>query len=117
VIPRFLDYTLHIGDRQKAVKRRLSITLEDKKMKLLHAIYGSPGELLGKARRDGQALTQALSICDESAVRDSLFNFAISAYHLCDWIKAFRPELKGTVTDLLNGSNFLRACRRSLQRQ
>jgi hypothetical protein len=51
-------------------------------MKLLNAIYVSPVELLDKARRDGQALTQALSICDESAVRDSLFNFAISAYHL-----------------------------------
>ncbi|SAK77614.1 hypothetical protein AWB81_03747 [Caballeronia arationis] len=80
-------------------------------MKLLSAIYGSPVELLDKARRDGEALTQALSICDQSAVRDSLFNFAISAYHLLDWVKAFRPELKGTVTALLNGSDSLGACR------
>lgn len=102
---------MQIGDRQKPVKRKLSITSEDKKKKLLHAIYVSPVELLDKARRDGQVLTQALSICDESAVRDSLFNFAISTYHLCDWIKAFRPELKGTVTALLNNSDFLGACR------
>jgi hypothetical protein len=80
-------------------------------MKLLGAIYVSPVQLLDKARRDGQTLTQALSICDESAVRDSLFNFAISAYHLCDWVKAFRPKLKGKVTALLDGSNSLRACR------
>lgn len=80
-------------------------------MKLLHAIYASPVDLLDKARRDGRALTQALSICDESAVRDSLFNFAISAYHLWDWIKAYRPELEGTVTALLHSSDSLGACR------
>jgi hypothetical protein len=80
-------------------------------MKLLDVIYGSPVELLHKARRDGEALTQALSICNESAVRDSLFNFAISAYHLLDWVKAFRPELDQAVTALLKDSDSLRACR------
>lgn len=80
-------------------------------MKLLHAIYASPVELLDKARHDGRALTQALSICDESAVRDSLFNFAISTYHVCDWIKAYHPKLKGAVTALLNSSDSLGACR------
>ncbi|WP_187613624.1 hypothetical protein [Paraburkholderia sp. 31.1] len=50
-------------------------------MKLLDAIYDSPVKLLQKATRDGEALIRALSVCDESAVRDSLFNFAISAYH------------------------------------
>ncbi|MGH9932141.1 MAG: hypothetical protein ACREA9_23310, partial [Pyrinomonadaceae bacterium] len=80
-------------------------------MKLLHAIYASPVELLDKARCDGRALTEALSVCDKPAVRDSLFNFAISAYHLCDWIKAYRPELAGTVTTLLGSSVSLGACR------
>lgn len=80
-------------------------------MKLLGTIYASPVELLDKARRDGRSLTQALSICDESAVRDSLFNFAISAYHVRDWIKAYRPELEGTVTALLNSSDSLGAFR------
>ncbi|UUZ73533.1 hypothetical protein LP415_10390 [Polaromonas sp. P1(28)-8] len=80
-------------------------------MKLLHAIYASPVELLDKARRDGRALTEALSVCDESAVRDSLFDFVISAYHLWDWIKAYRPDLEGTVTALLNSSDSLGACR------
>jgi hypothetical protein len=80
-------------------------------MRLLVAIYGSPVELLHKASRDGQVLTQALSICDESAVRDSLFNFAISGYHLVDWVKAFRPDLKETVTVLLNDSDSIRTCR------
>lgn len=80
-------------------------------MKLLHVIYASPVELLDKARRDGRALTEALSVCDESAVRDSLFDFAISAYHLWDWIKAYRPELEGAVTALLDTSDSLGACR------
>lgn len=30
--PRFLDYTLQIGDRQEPVKRRLSITSADKNL-------------------------------------------------------------------------------------
>lgn len=80
-------------------------------MKLLHAIYASPVDLLDKARRDGGALAEALSVCDESAVRDSLFDFAISAYHLWDWIKAYRPELEGAVTALLDTSDSLGACR------
>jgi hypothetical protein len=80
-------------------------------MTLLHAIYDSPVDLLDKARRDGQALTQALSNCDKSAVQDSLFNFAISTYHLWDWIKAFNPELKDAVNALLDDSASLQACR------
>lgn len=80
-------------------------------MKLLGAIYVSPGYLLDKASRDGQTLIQALSECDETEVRDALFNFAISAYHVWDWVKAFRPELKSTVTALLDQSDSLKACR------
>ncbi|MBB5459013.1 hypothetical protein [Paraburkholderia sp. Cpub6] len=81
-------------------------------MKLLGAIYDSPVKLLEKAERDGAALTQALSNCDESAVHDSLFNFAITAYHLVDWVKTLRPEVDiSKVSDLLEGSECLRACR------
>lgn len=80
-------------------------------MKLLHAIYTSPVELFDKTRRDGRVLTEALSVCDESVVRDSLFNFAIGAYHLRDWIKAYHPKLKTKVTVLLDSSDSLGACR------
>ena len=80
-------------------------------MKILTAIYDSPVKLLQKATRDGEALVLALSTCDESAVRDSLFNFAVSAYHLWDWVKAFRPDLKDKVSALLDSSSSLRACR------
>lgn len=98
-------------DRHKSVKGEDCPSPWKIKMNLLHAIYVSPVDLLDKARRDGQSLTQALSIRDESAVRDSLFNFAISTYHLRDWIKAFRPELKEKVSYLLNNSDSLMACR------
>jgi len=80
-------------------------------MKLLAAIYDSPIMLLEKATRDGEALIQALSMCDESAVRDSLFNFAVSSYHLRDWVNEFQPGLKDKISALLNKSNSLRACR------
>lgn len=98
--------------RHRRQRRCAPFTLLGVEMtKLLHVIYTSPVQLLNKARRDGQALIDSLSICDESAVRDSLFNFAISAYHLWDWIKAYHPDLKKAVTALLNGSDYLRACR------
>jgi hypothetical protein len=45
-------------------------------MKLLHAIYSNPAQLLDKAKRDGASLIRALEECDEQEVRDVLFNFA-----------------------------------------
>jgi hypothetical protein len=82
---------------------------------LLSAIFDNPAKLLGKVEREGVALTEALSDCNESAVHDLLFNFSIGAYHLIDWVKAFRPDLDqgqaSKVYALLNGSEALGACR------
>jgi len=80
-------------------------------MKLLHAIYSGPTQLLEKATRDGASLVRVLRECEEREVRDSLFNFAISAYHIWDWVKAYRPELEETVTSLLSTSEAIAACR------
>ncbi|MEO8158903.1 MAG: hypothetical protein ABI648_13990 [Betaproteobacteria bacterium] len=80
-------------------------------MNLLHAIYVSPGNLLHKAKRSGKLLTEALNICDETAIRDCLFDFVVSAYHLWDWIKVYRPDLEQSVTALLSSSESLGACR------
>lgn len=80
-------------------------------MKLLHAIYSSPTQLLEKAKRDGVSLVRALKDCNEQEVRDALFNFAITAYHIWDWIRAYRPELEQTVTALLNDCEAIAACR------
>jgi hypothetical protein len=80
-------------------------------MKLLNALYSSPAQLLEKAKRDGTALVQALTTCEEQEVRDALFNFAVSAYHIWDWIKAYEPHLKQEVTLLLDESEAIAACR------
>ena len=76
---------------------------------LLDAIYSSPAQLLEKAEKDGAALVSALRRYDEAAVRDALFNFAVTAYHICDWVKAYRPDL--AATNPLDLHESLRACR------
>ena len=80
-------------------------------MKLLHAIYSGPTQLLAKAKRDGASLVRALKTCEEQEVRDAIFNFAISAYHIWDWVKAYKPDLEQTVTSLLSRSEAIAACR------
>jgi len=80
-------------------------------MKLLHAIYSGPTQLLEKAKRDGASLVRVLKTCEEREVRDALFNFAISAYHIWDWVKAYRPDLEQIVTSLLSTSEAIAACR------
>jgi len=81
----------------------------------LSAVFDSPAKLFDKVVRDGDALKEALSDCNESAVHDLLFNFSIGAYHLIDWVRAFRPELDqgpaSKVYALLQGSEPLGACR------
>lgn len=80
-------------------------------MKPLAKLFSSPVQLLDKARRDGESLMKVLADCDEVSVRDYIFNFSVSAYHICDWVKKFKPELGGAVNDLLNNSYAIGACR------
>ena len=80
-------------------------------MRLLQPIYSSPTQLLEKARRDGDRLVTALFANDEQDVRDALFDFAVSAFHVWDWVKVYRPDLVMPVTSLLNTSEPIKACR------
>ena len=89
----------------------MGVHRRDEAMNLLGAIYSSPTELLGKAQRDGAALVSALSTQEESDVRAALFNFAVTTYHVWDWIKAFRPDLDAPTTNALDLYESLRACR------
>ncbi len=74
-------------------------------------MYSTPSELLGKARQDGAALVSALSAKDEASVRSALFNFAVTTYHVWDWIKVYRPDLNTPVTHALGLHESLRVCR------
>jgi len=62
-------------------------------VKLLHAIYSSPIELLRKAEEDGAKLVDAVQQQDKVKARAALFNFAVTTYHVWDWVKASRPDL------------------------
>jgi hypothetical protein len=80
-------------------------------MQLLQAIYTHPSQLLEKAKRDGAALKKALAACNEPDTRDALFNFAVSAYHIRDWVQKLRPELSDAADDLLNREEGIGVCR------
>ena len=80
-------------------------------MKLLKCIYSGPVQVLEKAKRDRASLTEALDRGHESGVRESLFNFVVTTYHIVDWVKSYRADLKGEVYAHLNQCEALRACR------
>jgi hypothetical protein len=80
-------------------------------VKLLHAIYSSPAELLSKAEADGSDLLSAVGAQDKVWARAALFNFAVTTYHVWDWVKAYRPDLDRPATHPLKGHESLAACR------
>lgn len=80
-------------------------------MDLLQNIYTSPHDLLKKVQREKTELLDAMGSYDQPRSTDLLFNFAVGCYHIADWVKAFRPDLKDDVYALLNNNMYLAACR------
>lgn len=80
-------------------------------MRLMKKIFSSPVDLLKKVEKDKKNLEQALLVWNEAEIQDSLFNFSVSCYHLVDWVKAYYPNLKPKVHDLLNNNKYVNACR------
>jgi hypothetical protein len=80
-------------------------------MRLLDKLYTSPGEILAKARRDRDALMDAVASGDEIRVRDKLFDFSVTAYHVVDWVKTLYPHLESPVYVHLDSTPALAACR------
>lgn len=80
-------------------------------MQLLQNVFSSPLDLLKKVENDKVTLEKCLVAFDEKAIREALFNFAVGCYHLVDWVKAYHPNLKTDVNDLLNKNKYLGACR------
>jgi hypothetical protein len=66
---------------------------------------------LSKARSDGALLVSALRDQDEEAVRGALFNFAVTTYHVWDWVKTYRADLDADATNPLRKHEALKACR------
>jgi len=80
-------------------------------VKLLHAIYSSPKELLAKAEADGAELLGAVRSQDKARARAALFNFTVTCYHVWDWVRAYRPDLDRVATNPLRLHESLAACR------
>jgi hypothetical protein len=80
-------------------------------VRLLDGIYSSPTQLLEKARSDQAVLLRSLERGDESLLREALFNFCVTVYHVWDWVKVYRDDLAQPVSALLYSSEALRACR------
>jgi hypothetical protein len=59
--------------------------------------FATARDVLRKAQRDYQRLSQAAQSSEELAVADSLFDFAVTVFHVQDWLKthagpAFAPQ-------------------------
>jgi len=80
-------------------------------MQLLQNIFSSPLDLLKKVENDKVTLEKCLVGFDEKAIREALFNFVVGCYHLVDWVKAYHPNFKTDVYDLLNKNKYIGACR------
>lgn len=73
----------------------------------------SPQDLLEKARREQNRLRQAIVTQNRTQIADAIFNFAVTAYHVKDWLKkstsgSYRPE---DVETYLRSVPVLRVCR------
>ena len=77
----------------------------------LAKLYSGPADLLAKVRRDRDALLLAVEAEDETALRDKLFDFSVTAYHVVDWVKSFHPDLERAVYSHLDSEPSLQACR------
>ena len=77
----------------------------------LAKLYSGPGDLLAKVRRDRDALLLAVEAEDETSLRDKLFDFSVTAYHVVDWVRSFHPNLEEAVYSHLDSEPSLQACR------
>jgi hypothetical protein len=74
--------------------------------------YKSARDLFGKVYRDKDKLHESVSSQDHERIADAVFNFAVTAYHVKDWLKqeaitTFTPQ---DVEKYLNSNEVLRIC-------
>jgi hypothetical protein len=73
----------------------------------------TPHDLLEKARRELAALEIAAMTQDETEMTDALFNFAVTTYHVKDWLKCHSSDSYGArdVEEYVARSPALSTCR------
>jgi hypothetical protein len=75
--------------------------------------FKTPHDLLEKARRELAALETAAMIQDETEIADALYNFAVTTFHVKDWLKSHRSDsyVARDVEDYVARSPALSTCR------
>ena len=81
-------------------------------MSITHAL-DKPRDMLAKARREQARLSDALRTQDRTTIADTLFNFAVTAYHIQDWLKQSASALysPSQVEAYIEADKCLRLCR------
>jgi hypothetical protein len=75
--------------------------------------FKDSGDVLAKAKREQVRLVDALASQDRVQIADAIFNFAVTAYHIKDWLKK-SPGAAYSGVDVENhiaSDPYLRACR------
>lgn len=73
-------------------------------------LYQSPRDLLEKAKRNRDRLAAHISERDIPNTCDALFDFAVTAHAIKDWIVKSHPTLKADADNYLSNVSELRAC-------
>ncbi len=73
----------------------------------------TPRDLLDKAERDLSELETAAVTQDQTMIADALYNFAVTAYHVKDWLKSTPSSTYSPtdVEDFVRASAALSVCR------
>jgi len=69
--------------------------------------FGNSKKLLEKVKRDQSTLYDAIISQDPDSISDAVFNFAVTGYHIKDWLKS---EGVAGVEDHINENPMLRLC-------
>lgn len=76
--------------------------------------FTKPIELLKKLQREQNRLKEAAAKQDDDEMADHLFNLAVTAFHIKDWLKENQQGQrysKKDVEDYVNSTKVLSACR------
>lgn len=75
-------------------------------------ILERPGDLMKKVERDEKHLRKALNGQEQEQISDAIFNFAVTAYYIKDWLKK-EPSVEAAqinVEDYVNQNIVLCVC-------
>ena len=75
-------------------------------------VYGlsNPRDMLSKLHRAHERLINAVSDEDDTRIGDAIFDFAVTGYHIRDWVKQ-GADLGAEADELVQASSSLQACR------